>query len=252
MEMYRRAIEINPRDFRPWHGLGKVYELMGAWSFACKYYLKAAGLAPYTSQVWQSLALTYTKLGMVHDAVSAYQRHLSCEPTNVTAQLSCISNILDILAIHGLPDEVVAWHCRAVQIILHAMELNNVLSGPEDDPSDRPPVNFAEANISIDLHPWIVTAFVSAAKAEAGLAAEFQPGGHEGGTHDAAALAALRRSLAPPDVSLASDYLRKVFAWSGGPAAAEQQQPPAYDPSGKHRNLSEAADLLQWFQTGRV
>lgn len=102
-EMYRRAIDIHPRDYRPWHGLGKVYELLEGWSFSVYYYLKAAVIAPYTATIWSSLGHVYTRLGQYRNAISAHQRHLSCESGrnggtgDVTSQLSSISAILSLL-----------------------------------------------------------------------------------------------------------------------------------------------------------
>ena len=35
---YRRALELNKRDYRAWYGLGQTYELLGLHSYAVYYF----------------------------------------------------------------------------------------------------------------------------------------------------------------------------------------------------------------------
>lgn len=44
IEAYRRAVDINPRDFRAWYGLGQTYELLQMYFYALYYYRKATTL----------------------------------------------------------------------------------------------------------------------------------------------------------------------------------------------------------------
>ena len=44
IEAYRRAVDINPRDYRAWYGLGQTYELLQMFFYAIYYYRKAATL----------------------------------------------------------------------------------------------------------------------------------------------------------------------------------------------------------------
>ena len=37
-EAYRRAVDLNPQDFRAWYGLGQAYELLKMPFYAVYYY----------------------------------------------------------------------------------------------------------------------------------------------------------------------------------------------------------------------
>lgn len=226
MEMYRRAIEINPRDFRPWHGLGKVYELMEAWTFACKYYLKAAGLAPYTSQVWSSLGLAYTKLSMSNEAISSYQRQLSCENVQLSVQLQCIHTILEILhenlqdsqkqnlieafkgshqpsssATESIKKQLVAWHGKVVELIISSV--NTLEAGSE---SEEKVSSLDQLGIDLDTDYWLIHSFIHTSKREVNWPSD----------------TILELGLHPIDwqvsgnVTLAVEYLKKILEWTGG------------------------------------
>ncbi len=41
-DAYRRAVEINPRDYRAWYGLGQAYELLRMPYYSLHYYRCAA------------------------------------------------------------------------------------------------------------------------------------------------------------------------------------------------------------------
>jgi len=40
-EAYRRAVELNPRDYRAWYGLGQTYELLHMPFYALNYFRQA-------------------------------------------------------------------------------------------------------------------------------------------------------------------------------------------------------------------
>lgn len=194
-EMYRRAIEMNPHDNRPWHGLGKVYELLEAWSFSLHYYLKAATIAPYTATVWDSLASVYIKLGprRYRDAISAYQRQLSCVSGNdVGMQLSRIKAILALLEElydeggegeqRQVEEDMAAWHRRAVAVLI-ADAAQNAPEMGEDEEDDEDGVENEDGDVSrnyarrhskvaavasSDMEEWAVS-FLEAAKSVAGI-----------------------------------------------------------------------------------
>lgn len=212
-DMYRRAIAINPRDYRPWHGLGKVYELLEGWSFAVHYYLRAASVAPYTGTVWSSLAHAYGKLGQKRDAVGAYARHLSCaHPDDGEAQLESIAAILGLLDGGEEGDEeqqeqAVHWHRRAVALLLSS------------DESPR-------------VGRW-AESFVRAAKAVAGLPQAFDP----------------EASTPPPgpleNTALAHEYLARVVAEGSGRAADAGDDTMGGGGAGQ-RWRDEADALIKW------
>ena len=48
IEAYRRAVDVNGRDYRAWYGLGQTYEILNMYFYALYYYRKAAVLRPRT------------------------------------------------------------------------------------------------------------------------------------------------------------------------------------------------------------
>ena len=40
-EAYRKAVDLNPRDYRAWYGLGQTYELLHMPVYALHYYQRA-------------------------------------------------------------------------------------------------------------------------------------------------------------------------------------------------------------------
>ncbi|PWN26900.1 TPR-like protein [Jaminaea rosea] len=223
-DMYRRAISVNPRDYRPWHGLGKVYELLEGWSFAVHYYLKAAAIAPYTGIVWQSLAAVYGRMGRRSDAVGAHARHLSCvHEGDAEAQLDCIAAILNLLSGDEADEEAAThWHRRAVALLLAAADGD-------------------EGNDSVATGRW-AESFVRAAKAVAGLPQAFSPPSRD----------ALLVSADPPptdrleNTALAHEYLKRVVA---APPASNETMDSAGDEEEKRsgeRWRHEAEELIKW------
>ena len=41
IEAYRNAVEIDPKDFRAWYGLGQTYELQNMNNYALYYFSRA-------------------------------------------------------------------------------------------------------------------------------------------------------------------------------------------------------------------
>jgi len=44
LEAYRRAVDINPRDYRAWFGLGQSYEMLRMSYYSLYYYQRATAL----------------------------------------------------------------------------------------------------------------------------------------------------------------------------------------------------------------
>ena len=52
IEAYRRAVDINARDYRAWYGLGQTYEILQMHAYSIYYFGKAAALRPYDPRMW--------------------------------------------------------------------------------------------------------------------------------------------------------------------------------------------------------
>ena len=72
IQSYRHAIEVNPRDYRAWYGLGQTYEILKMHSYCLYYYKKAQELRPNDSRMLMALGDSYEKLDRPHDALKCY------------------------------------------------------------------------------------------------------------------------------------------------------------------------------------
>ena len=74
IEAYRRAVDVNGRDYRAWYGLGQTYEILNMYFYALYYYRKAAVLRPRDARMWIAIAQCYEKLNRDDDAIKGYER----------------------------------------------------------------------------------------------------------------------------------------------------------------------------------
>lgn len=76
IESYRRAVDINRKDYRAWYGLGQAYEVLEMHQYALFYYQRAAHLRIYDPKMWQAVAACFDKVGRPLQAIKAYKRAL--------------------------------------------------------------------------------------------------------------------------------------------------------------------------------
>jgi anaphase-promoting complex subunit 8 len=74
VDAYRHAVDISPKDYRAWYGLGQTYEILAMPYYALFYYRKATALRPYDSRMWCAMAGCYKQLGKKPEAIKCYQR----------------------------------------------------------------------------------------------------------------------------------------------------------------------------------
>lgn len=51
-DAYRRATDLNPKDYRAWYGLGQTYELLQMPYYALHYFRRATQLRPHDARMW--------------------------------------------------------------------------------------------------------------------------------------------------------------------------------------------------------
>lgn len=51
-DAYRKAVDLNGRDYRAWYGLGQTYELLHMPFYALHYYRQATQLRPHDARMW--------------------------------------------------------------------------------------------------------------------------------------------------------------------------------------------------------
>ncbi|KAJ1913383.1 anaphase-promoting complex component apc8 [Mycoemilia scoparia] len=76
IQAYRRAIEVDERDYRAWYGLGQTYEMLKQPQYAFYYFKRAAALRPFDSRMWCALANCYEMSGQIDNAIACYERAL--------------------------------------------------------------------------------------------------------------------------------------------------------------------------------
>ena len=76
IESYRRAVDINRKDFRAWYGLGQTYEMLSMNLYALFYFQRAASLKSYDPKMWQALADCYRNIDRPLQSIKAYKRAL--------------------------------------------------------------------------------------------------------------------------------------------------------------------------------
>ena len=76
IESYRRAVDVNRRDYRAWYGLGQTYEVLEMHSYALWYYKRAAGLRPWDGKMWMAVGTCYQKMGRDLEGIKALKRAL--------------------------------------------------------------------------------------------------------------------------------------------------------------------------------
>ncbi len=76
IESYRRAVDVNRKDYRAWYGLGQTYEVLEMHYYALFYYQRAASLRPYDPKMWQAVGSCFNKMGKPAQAIKAHKRAL--------------------------------------------------------------------------------------------------------------------------------------------------------------------------------
>jgi anaphase-promoting complex subunit 8 len=74
IEAYRNAVEIDPKDFRAWYGLGQTYELQSMCNYALYYYSKAVLSRPKDSRMWNAMGTCYQKMDKNHESAKCFAR----------------------------------------------------------------------------------------------------------------------------------------------------------------------------------
>jgi len=76
IESYRRAVDVNRRDYRAWYGLGQTYEVLEMHAYALWYYKRAAGLRPWDGKMWMAVGSCLQKMGRDLEGIKALKRAL--------------------------------------------------------------------------------------------------------------------------------------------------------------------------------
>lgn len=97
-DAYRHAVDLNPRDYRAWYGLGQTYELMLMPYYALYYYRRATMLRPSDARMWCALGQCYEseQLDLHAAAIRCYRRAVA-------------NGDREGIALHKLVSRCVSW-----------------------------------------------------------------------------------------------------------------------------------------------
>ncbi|KAJ7901899.1 hypothetical protein B0H14DRAFT_2669035 [Mycena olivaceomarginata] len=113
IESYRRAVDVNRKDYRAWYGLGQAYELLNMPQYALHYYHHATALRPYDVRLWQAQGMCYEEMGKLREAVECFKRALiTADSHEITINLK-LANLYGAMQDHT---ESVAYHRRVVEV----------------------------------------------------------------------------------------------------------------------------------------
>lgn len=87
IDCYRRAVEVNPCDFRGWVGLGQIYELLDSLELSLEYYSRAAQLAPSDHRVLLMLAKGFQEYGRLDRALEYLEAALAACPVEARSKV---------------------------------------------------------------------------------------------------------------------------------------------------------------------
>ena len=113
VDAYRRAVDINPRDYRAWYGLGQAYEMMGMPHYALHYFRKSVFFQPIDSRLWIAMAQCYEseQLHMLEEAIKCYKRAANCNDTEVIA----LHRLAELHRELGHPEEAAFYYKKDLE-----------------------------------------------------------------------------------------------------------------------------------------
>ena len=85
-EAFKKAIELNPDLAATYNNLGYVFYRLGSYSEAIEMYNEAIGRSGNNSSAYTNLGNAHYKLDRIEDAVSAWEKALEIDPSNEKAQ----------------------------------------------------------------------------------------------------------------------------------------------------------------------
>lgn len=127
IEAYRKAIDVNAKDYRAWYGLGQAYEILDMPHYAVEYYNQATTLRPYDCRMWTALAVVYEQLGRIPDAIAAHTRALLGADHKQTPDI--LTKLASLYAAEGEPAKAVEYHRKNLALGLRDQEPLGALAG---------------------------------------------------------------------------------------------------------------------------
>ncbi|KAG8737207.1 Anaphase-promoting complex subunit 23, partial [Ceratobasidium sp. 428] len=117
---YRRAIDVNRKDYRAWYGLGQTYEMIDMPHYALHYFQRATALRPYDIRMWQALASCYQTLQKYRDAIQCYRRALFGVDQHSQEAAALIHKLATLYTQLSDHEQAAACHTRVVELAIHS------------------------------------------------------------------------------------------------------------------------------------
>ncbi|OQV18820.1 Cell division cycle protein 23-like protein [Hypsibius exemplaris] len=144
---YQKVVELNPRDYKAWYGLGQVCENDKKYPQAAVYFYRSAQNGRFDSRVWNALGDVYDKMEQAEDACRAYWQAYQVGDKDDGA----IFKLGKIYERDEKKDKMVQAYERYIEVCEETLNSNSNGKG-KDDPN-RP--GFAYSDVS---HAYLVVA----------------------------------------------------------------------------------------------
>ena len=86
IQLYNKALDINPNNHVAWYNKGLSLYNLGKYVEALQCYLKALSINPNYIEAWNSAGITLQILGENDDAIECYNKALYINPNHIQAQ----------------------------------------------------------------------------------------------------------------------------------------------------------------------
>jgi tetratricopeptide (TPR) repeat protein len=85
IEMYKKAINIEPNNAAAYNNLGVEYHRLGHYTEAVEFYKKAIDIEPNDANAYYNLGVSYDGLGRYKEAVESYKKAINLKPDYANA-----------------------------------------------------------------------------------------------------------------------------------------------------------------------
>ncbi|HNX90513.1 MAG TPA: tetratricopeptide repeat protein [Candidatus Omnitrophota bacterium] len=112
LELYKKAIEIDPGYVNAHYNLGVTYNMMGNKEEALRSCENAVKYDPYCTHAYNIMGIIYWSMGKREDAVTAYTKALMTSPSNILA----MNNLAGAYFQMGKRDQALEYEQKAIAL----------------------------------------------------------------------------------------------------------------------------------------
>jgi len=149
ISMYKKAIEVNPKDAYAYNGLGNAYSDMELYDEAIAAFNKAIELDPKFAYAYNGLGNAYSDMELYDEAIAAYSKAIELDPKYATAYKNLGATYRDMKRY----DEAIAAFNKAIELDPKYATIYYNLGRLYSDDMKRYDEAIAAFNKAIELDP---------------------------------------------------------------------------------------------------